>query len=158
MRAFGSWMRRQGRNLEWMRGVRECRVRFLEFEVGNDNIAVAAVGRERKPALGFPRFPPPAISTAGLAGRMLLPLPATSALANVSRLSYPHETAKNPFFSSSSSTSPWFLTSSNLSLLPSLNSWDHYTLYPCANTPLRRPRREHDVSALIPNNLRGFAR
>ena len=44
MRAFGSWTRRQGRNLEWMRGVRESRVRFLEFEVGNDNIAVAAVG------------------------------------------------------------------------------------------------------------------
>ena len=78
-----------------MRGVRECRVRFLEFEVGNENIAVAAVGRERKPALGFPRFPPPAISTAGLAGRMLLPLPATSALANLSRHSYPHQTAKN---------------------------------------------------------------
>ena len=81
-----------------MRGVRECRVRFLEFEVGNENIAVAAVGRERKPALGFPRFPPPAISTAGLAGRMLLLLPATSALGNLSRLSYPHETAKNPFW------------------------------------------------------------
>ncbi len=27
-----------------MRGVRECLVPFLEFEVGNDNIAVAAVG------------------------------------------------------------------------------------------------------------------
>ena len=44
MRAFGSWTRWQGRNLEWMKGGRECRVRFLEFEVGNDNIAVAAVG------------------------------------------------------------------------------------------------------------------
>ena len=81
-----------------MSDVIECRVRCLEFAVGNDNIAVAAVGRGRKPALGFPRFPPPAISTAGLAGRMLLPLPATSALANVSRLSDPHETAKNHLF------------------------------------------------------------
>ena len=55
-------------------------------------------GREGVPkALGFPRFPPPAISTAGLAGRMVLPLSATSALANLRRLSYPHETAKNPY-------------------------------------------------------------
>ena len=44
MRALGSWRRRRGRNLEVMRGVRVCLVRFFGFEVGNDNIAVAAVG------------------------------------------------------------------------------------------------------------------
>ena len=47
-------------------------------------------------SLKFETTIPPAISTAGLAGRMLLPLSATSALANLRRLSYPHETAKNP--------------------------------------------------------------
>ena len=61
-------------------GVRVCVAHFFGFEVGNDNIAVAAVG--------------PSISTAGLEGRMFLPLSATSSLANLSRLFYPHETAK----------------------------------------------------------------
>ena len=109
MRAFGSWRRRQGRNLEWMRGVMECRVRFLEFEVGNDNIAVAAVGmwksrlfpiskgggKRAKTCVWFSSLSTARHFHGRSCGPNALARTSTSALANLSRLSYPHQTAKN---------------------------------------------------------------
>ena len=93
-----------------MRGVREFRVRFLEFEVGNDNIAVAAVGMWKSRLFAISKGGGKRVKTCDWfsslstarhfhgrsCGPNALARTSTSALANLNRLSYPHQTAKNP--------------------------------------------------------------
>ena len=113
-----------------MRGVRECRVPFLEFEVGNDNIAVAAVGmwksrlfaiskgggKRAKTCAWFSSLSTARHFHGRSCGPNALARTSTSALANVSRLSYPHQTAKNQFADfgfrdNPSSLTPWVMFS-----------------------------------------------